>query len=139
MVKDQRRADTGAVSLTEGVATLLDPGDVFEHRHIGPSDTEVAEMVHQLGYTDLDQLTDDTVPAAIRLEEPLALTGLEGPPPGEFELIERLREIASRNRVARSCLGMGYSDVIVPSVIQRNILESPGTAPSTMRIDFPNE
>ena len=123
---DQRRADIGAVSSSEGSAALLEPGDVFERRHIGPSDTEIAEMIRQVGCSDLDQLTDDTVPASIRLDEPLTLSGLEGPPVGEFELIERLREIASGNRVVRSCIGMGYSDVIVPPVIQRNILESPG-------------
>ncbi len=116
-MKDRRRADNDEVSPTESATALLEPGDVFERRHIGPSNTEITEMVRQLGYSGLDQLTDDTVPAAIRLDEPLALTGLEGPPPGEFELIERLREIASRNRVVRSCIGMGYSDVTVPSFV----------------------
>jgi len=105
---------------------LLEPGDVFEGRHIGPSDDEIAEMLHVVGYPTLDALADDTVPAAIRLERPLALSGLEGPPPGEFQLLERLRAIASENRVVRSCIGMGYSDVIVPPVIQRNIFENPG-------------
>jgi glycine dehydrogenase len=125
-VKNRQRADNDTVYPTESTTALLEPGDVFERRHLGPSDSEIAEMLRQLGYSDLDQLSDDTVPAAIRLDEPLVLTGLEGPPPGEFELIERLREIASQNRVIRSCIGMGYSDVIVPPVIQRNILESPG-------------
>ncbi len=125
-MKNRQRADNDTVYPTESTTALLEPGDVFERRHLGPSDSEIAEMLRQLGYSDLDQLSDDTVPAAIRLDEPLVLTGLEGPPPGEFELIERLREIASQNRVIRSCIGMGYSDVIVPPVIQRNILESPG-------------
>jgi len=83
-------------------------------------------MLQVVGYASLDALADDTVPAAIRLDRPLALSGLEGPPPGEFELLERLRAIASENRVVRSCIGMGYSDVIVPPVIQRNIFENPG-------------
>ena len=125
-VNDERNADDTTRLSAESPIALLEPGDVFERRHIGPSDREIAEMLQRLGYASLDELTDDTVPAAIRLSEPLELTGLEGPPPGEFQLIERLREIASQNRVVRSCIGMGYSDAIVPPVIQRNILENPG-------------
>jgi len=125
-VNDERNADDNTRHPAESPAALLEPGDAFERRHIGPSNREIAEMLRHLGYTSLDQLADDTVPSAIRLGKPLALTGLEGPPPGEFQLLERLRAIASENRVVRSCIGMGYADVIVPPVIQRNILENPG-------------
>ncbi len=125
-VNDERNADDTTRLSAESPIALLEPGDVFERRHIGPSDSEITEMLQRLGYASLDELTDDTVPAAIRLSEPLELTGLEGPPPGEFQLIEKLREIASENRLVRSCIGMGYSDTIVPPVIQRNILENPG-------------
>jgi len=34
--------------------------------------------------------------------------------------------MASRNRVFRSYLGMGYYDCVTPPVIQRNVLENPG-------------
>jgi len=125
-VNDERNADNDTHLPAESPAARLEPGDVFEHRHIGPRDSEIAEMLQHLGYASLDELADDTVPAAIRLEQPLELSGLEGPPPGEFQLLERLRAIAATNRVVRSCIGMGYSDVIVPPVIQRNILENPG-------------
>ena len=104
----------------------LAPSDRFVHRHIGPSDAEIAEMLARVGCASLEELVDQTVPRAIRLEKPLALTGLGEREPGEREVIERLRGIASRNRVLRSCIGMGYSDVIVPPVIQRNVLENPG-------------
>ncbi len=125
-MNDERNTDRSTSLPAESPRSLLAPGDVFERRHIGPSDSEIGEMLQRLGYASLDELTDDTVPAAIRLAEPLKLAGLEGPPPGEFELLERLREIACENRAIRSCIGMGYSDVIVPPVIQRNILENPG-------------
>jgi glycine dehydrogenase len=125
-VNDERNADNDTRLTEQSPAALLEAGDVFARRHIGPSDGEIAEMLQRLGCASLDELADDTVPAAIRLAEPLELTGLEGPPPGEFPLIEKLREIASENRVVRSCIGMGYSDAIVPPVIQRNILENPG-------------
>src|SRR5581483_5733101 len=65
---------------------------------------------------------DQTVPAAIRMKKPLPL----GEPRGEFEVLADLRAIASRNKVFRSFIGMGYSDTITPPVIQRNILENPG-------------
>jgi len=125
-VTDRPNAHDETRTPAESPLALLEPGDVFERRHIGPSDDEIAEMLRRLGYPSLDALADDTVPAAIRLEQPLALSGLEGPPPGEFALLERLHAMASKNRVVRSCIGMGYSDVIVPPVIQRNIFENPG-------------
>src|SRR5690606_873966 len=49
-----------------------------------------------------------------------------GPPRGEFELLEELRAIATKNRVFKSYIGMGYSDTITPPVIQRHIPENPG-------------
>jgi glycine dehydrogenase len=83
-------------------------------------------MLARLGFASLDELSDATLPEAIRLEKPLKLSGLDGAGRGEFELLGQLRAIASQNRVMRSCIGMGYSDVIVPPVIQRNVLENPG-------------
>jgi glycine dehydrogenase len=105
---------------------LLDASDTFVRRHIGSGDADIASMLDALGYASLDDLSRAVVPASIRSEKPLALTGLPDSEPGEFELLARLREIATQNQVFRSCLGMGYSDVIVPPVIQRNILENPG-------------
>src|SRR5215217_6481522 len=102
--------------------TDLSPTDTFVRRHIGPSDEEVREMLAALGISSLDELTEATVPEAIRLRAPLQL----GPPRGEFELLEELKDIASQNQVVRSFIGMGYYDTITPPVIQRNILENPG-------------
>ncbi len=102
--------------------SLLNPSDTFVHRHIGPSDEDIRQMLGLLGYDSLDALTDDTVPASIRLDRPLDL----GPPRGEHELLAELRAMAGKNRVVRSLIGMGYYDCIVPPIIQRNILENPG-------------
>jgi len=89
---------------------------------MGVSPKDLAAMFSALGIKSLEQLIDETVPAGIRLrralELPAALT--------EHEALERLQTLASRNKVARSYLGMGYSDCFVPPVIQRNILENPG-------------
>jgi glycine dehydrogenase len=104
----------------------LAPSDTFARRHIGPTPTDVDEMLERVGCGSLEQLVDETVPAGIRLPAPLRLSGLEGRELGETEVLDRLRELASRNRVFRSCQGMGYSDTITPPVILRNVLENPG-------------
>ncbi|MCW5777755.1 MAG: aminomethyl-transferring glycine dehydrogenase, partial [Phycisphaeraceae bacterium] len=93
-------------------------------RHLGPSEVEVAEMLGALGYGSLDELSDATVPGAIRVRAPLRLAGTGGM--GEREAIERLRAMATENAVHRSCIGTGYHDCIVPPVILRNVLENPG-------------
>jgi glycine dehydrogenase len=79
-------------------------------------------MLDVLGHGSLDELIDATVPESIRLHRPLAL----GPERSEYELLAELREIARKNKVFRSFIGMGYHDTIVPPVIQRNVLENPG-------------
>ena len=101
---------------------LLAPSDTFARRHIGPDETEVAAMLSELGYKSLKELTDATVPAAIRLQQPLAL----GEPFAEHELLEQLHTLASDNQVLRSFIGQGYYDTITPGVILRNVLENPG-------------
>ncbi|MFL5425883.1 MAG: glycine dehydrogenase (aminomethyl-transferring), partial [Myxococcales bacterium] len=96
--------------------------DRFIDRHIGPNARDVVQMLEVLGKGSLDALIDATVPKDIRLDRPLDL------PPGrsEYGLLHELRQIAAKNRICRSYLGMGYSDTVTPPVIQRNILENPG-------------
>src|SRR5437763_4125287 len=79
-------------------------------------------MLAVLGVRNLDELIDRTVPASIRLQRALDL------PPGrsEFGLLREVSEIAAKNQIFRSYIGMGYSDTVTPPVIQRNILENPG-------------
>ena len=101
---------------------ILDPSDTFIHRHLGPSEDDIREMLATLGHDSLDTLIDETVPAAIRLKGPLDLD----PPRGERELLAELRAIAEKNQIRRSMIGLGYYDCIVPPIIQRNILENPG-------------
>jgi glycine dehydrogenase len=93
----------------------------FADRHIGPRAHDVADMLAELGVASLDELIDRVVPAAIRSDADLDL------PPGvtEGEALARLRALADRNQVMTSLIGMGYSDTITPTVILRNVLESP--------------
>ncbi|MGB3491122.1 MAG: aminomethyl-transferring glycine dehydrogenase [Elainellaceae cyanobacterium] len=94
----------------------------FEHRHIGPTPDDIAQMLAVLGLESLDELIGQTVPASIRLKQPLKL----GAGRGEIELLEELRAIATQNKIFRSFIGMGYSNCFTPPVIQRNVLENPG-------------
>lgn len=97
------------------------PYDFANRRHIGPSPEEMARMFNVLGVSGLDQLVDETVPANIRQDRPLDF----GKPLSERELIYRLREVASKNKVLTSLIGQGYHGTVTPPAIQRNILENP--------------
>ncbi|MGH7230941.1 MAG: aminomethyl-transferring glycine dehydrogenase [Nitrospiraceae bacterium] len=96
--------------------------DDFVHRHIGPSDADIQEMLATLGLQSLDALIDSTVPGEIRLRKPLALAAHQS----EHDGLAQLRTLHDRNQMFRSFLGMGYYDCATPPVIQRNILENPG-------------
>ena len=96
--------------------------DVFESRHIGPSTDEINEMSKLCGVNSIDELIDQTIPANIRLKNKLQLDE----PLSEFEFVKHLNSIAAKNKVFKSYIGMGYYPSILPSVIQRNILENPG-------------
>jgi len=96
--------------------------DSFASRHIGPSPEEIKQMLELLGLSSLDELIEKTVPQAIRISRPLQLP----PAQSEYAALANLKEIASKNQIFRSFIGMGYSDCITPPVILRNILENPG-------------
>ncbi len=101
--------------------TDYDVYDFANRRHIGPSPSEMAQMLEVLGADSLDTLIGQTVPVSIRQEAPLEF----GPALTEREIIETLREVANRNEVLTSLIGQGYHACITPAVIQRNILENP--------------
>jgi glycine dehydrogenase len=115
-------SDGPATAAGPGVARLLGPSDAFPPRHIGPDDADVAEMLRVVGKRTLDDLVAATIPEGIRLRRPLALPAARG----EHDLLHELRDIAHRNQVFRSFIGMGYYGTITPPVVQRNVLENPG-------------
>ncbi len=100
----------------------LPPTDSFTSRHLGPRPADIEAMLEVLGYDSLDSLTDAVVPENIRLQAALALPEAKS----EEEALAALEEMAVKNAVFRSYLGMGYSDCITPPVILRNVLENPG-------------
>ena len=100
---------------------LLAPTDTFARRHTGDNAAETAQMLARLGHPSLDALVDAAVPKLIR-RGPLNLPAAAG----ESAALAELRAIAAQNQIFRSLIGMGYSDTLLPGVIQRNILENPG-------------
>ncbi len=100
----------------------IDFQEKFEHRHIAPNEQDTAKMLQTLGLKSVDELIEQTIPANIRLKKPLALPIAKS----EFDYLNDLKLVASKNKVFKSYIGQGYYDVIVPGVIQRNILENPG-------------
>ncbi|MEA5554514.1 aminomethyl-transferring glycine dehydrogenase [Anabaena cylindrica UHCC 0172] len=94
----------------------------FAQRHIGINPDDVQEMLDILGFSSLDNLIDQTVPQAIRFNQTLQLPAAQS----EYAALAKLKQIADKNQVYRSFIGMGYYDCITPAVIQRNILENPG-------------
>jgi glycine dehydrogenase len=94
----------------------------FQLRHIGPDEQETESMLKTIGQPSLDALIDATIPAAIRLKEPIK----EPSPQSEYEYLQELKKIAAKNKVFKTYIGQGYYNTITPSVILRNIFENPG-------------
>jgi glycine dehydrogenase len=100
----------------------LEAADGFVTRHIGPSESDIAAMLHTVGAATLDDLAAKTVPPAIRTNQALELP----PPIDEAAVIAELRTLAGKNSGAKSLIGMGYHGTHTPPVVQRNVLENPG-------------
>ncbi|MFC2112183.1 aminomethyl-transferring glycine dehydrogenase [Bacteroidota bacterium] len=95
--------------------------DLFTNRHIGPRKHEIQPMLEKIGAPNMEDLIDRTIPSSIRSQTALDI------PPGisEYEYFNQLKQIAGRNKLYRSFIGLGYYNTIFPAVIQRNILENP--------------
>jgi len=94
----------------------------FANRHIGPSEADIKQMLQQSDAQSVSQLIGETIPEKIRLDKPLDLP----PALAEDEYLENIRSIASKNKIFRSFIGMGYYETTTPNVILRNVLENPG-------------
>jgi len=95
--------------------------DSFVERHLGPTKTEVQEMLKTIGVDTLDALIDNTIPPHIRLKDPLKLPQ----PMSEYEFSNHIQHLASKNKLYKNYIGLGYHSTILPAVIQRNIFENP--------------
>ncbi len=93
----------------------------FVNRHVGIAEGDIPSMLQTIGVQSLDQLIDQTIPANIRLKESLNLPE----PMTEREYAEHIAELASKNQIFTSYIGMGWYDTVCPAPIQRNVLENP--------------
>ena len=93
----------------------------FVRRHIGIEKKDVQTMVPTIGVSGLGQLIDETIPKDIRLKEALDLPEAMT----EREYTEHIAELASKNEVYTSYIGMGWYDTVSPAVILRNVFENP--------------
>src|SRR5690606_12341735 len=92
--------------------------------HIGPDEKEIQEMVGTLGYNNLDEFLGKVIPDQVRSGRTLNID----PPNGqtEVEVLDTLEKLASQNDcVKKSLIGLGFYGTVTPSVILRNLLESP--------------
>ena len=96
------------------------PYDFANRRHIGPSPSEMGDMLKAVGVASLEDLVAETIPNAIRQRVPLSWVPLS-----EQDLLQRMRAVAGRNKVMVSLIGQGYYGTFTPPAIQRNILENP--------------
>ncbi|MBE8712995.1 aminomethyl-transferring glycine dehydrogenase [Sphingobacterium hungaricum] len=94
----------------------------FENRHIGPNADGTEDMLTYLGLNSLDELIDQTVPEQIRLKKSLRLPKALS----ETAYLQKIKEVADKNKVYKSFIGQGYNNAILPGVIQRNVFENPG-------------
>jgi glycine dehydrogenase len=94
----------------------------FSDRHNGPNKADVEKMLSVVGAKSLDELISQTIPSSIRLEKDLDLPSALS----EARFLDYMQSLAKKNKNYRSYIGMGYFNTILPSVIQRNILENPG-------------
>ena len=94
----------------------------FINRHIGVSDSNVNYMLHELGYSSIDEFIKAVIPEGILNDTPLKITNaLE-----EHEALKKLKTYALKNKINKSFIGQGYYNSFTPPVIQRNIFENPG-------------
>jgi len=97
--------------------------DAYKPRHIGPDDAEVADMLKTVNCESMHEFVSSTMPSQVLVERPLNITPTEGL--SESELISRLKELGSKNKLIKSLIGQGYFGTLLPVAIQRNLLENP--------------
>ncbi len=94
----------------------------FVARHNGPNHNDQQKMLETLNVSSLEQLIEQTVPAQIRLEQPLTLAEAQS----EADMLTSMKQFAQQNQVKRTFIGQGYYNTFTPNVILRNVMENPG-------------
>ncbi|RLD71665.1 MAG: glycine dehydrogenase (aminomethyl-transferring) [Bacteroidetes bacterium] len=95
--------------------------DQFSERHLGPRQPEIDLMLDTIGVASVDELVARTIPASILMDNTMNLPGAVD----EQNYLAYMKEVASKNKMFLTYMGIGYYNTILPPVIQRNILENP--------------
>ncbi len=95
--------------------------DAFVNRHVGINEKDMQVMLSKVKTADLNKLIDETIPENIRLKKELDLPAAMS----EREYAEHIAELASRNEIFTSYIGMGWYDTVTPAPILRNVFENP--------------
>lgn len=95
--------------------------DLLACRHIGVDKQDAKVMLQKIGVNTLEELIDKTIPANIRLKAPLALPQ----PMTEYEFGRHINQLADKNKIYTTYIGMGWYNTVTPAVIQRNVFENP--------------
>ncbi len=103
------------------VKTSADVATDFVRRHLGPSPADIQAMLGTVSAKSLSGLMSETLPGSIRQKAPLDT----GRALSETEALAHMTELAKGNKVFTSLIGQGYYGTVLPTVIQRNILENP--------------
>ncbi len=99
----------------------LQQDDEFLGRHLGPSTEDQSIMLQKLGMDSLEDLINKIVPETIRRRDEMKIAdGLT-----EHQSLAMLKEMAAKNKILKSYIGLGYHNTFTPPTIQRNILENP--------------
>jgi glycine dehydrogenase len=88
--------------------------DSFALRHLGPRDQDLPKMLETIGVESLDQLINETIPADIRLKNPLELEHIMT----EYEFANHIRLLGRTNKVYKSYIGR-----LPPTVVPRQFKE----------------
>ena len=96
--------------------------DLFENRHIGPSEESTKEMLAAVKMKSLKNLIKATIPNQLMLKGEMDIPEAIS----EYDYIQELKTIAAKNKVFKSYIGQGYYDTITPNVIARNVFHNPG-------------
>ena len=102
--------------------TALQARGDFISRHVGPDDTDLAQMLERVDCVNLDELIEKAVPESVLSEHTHAIDDMIS----ERAVVAYLHGMGRRNRVLQSLIGTGYYGTIMPEVIRRNVLENPG-------------
>lgn len=93
----------------------------FVNRHISLDEADKQAMLQKIGVSGIEELLSQTIPSTIRLEKDLDIS----PALSEHQMLAHSKELAAKNALYDNYIGFGYHGTILPSAIQRNILENP--------------